>query len=151
MLAAPRFADRADGEHRVGIDDFGDLGADLHRLADLHRHAIDLAVDRGADGDLVQLGLGRGQRRLGRGDAGLECRQIVARLIAPVDQLLVGVVLGLALVEQRLRLIDRRLASLVGDPADDGAGLDHVAAVDREAEQNAGAAGRCARPCDRPG
>jgi hypothetical protein len=42
-------------------------------------------------------------------------------------------------------LVDRRLAPFVGDARDDGARLDHVAAVDRDGEQHAGAARHGAR------
>ena len=59
---------------------------------------------------LVEFGLGRGERRpRAAATRRLERRQVVARRVAAVDQPLVGVVLGLALVEQRLGLLERRL------------------------------------------
>ncbi len=100
------------------------FGADLHRLAELDGNRIDDAVDRRADRRAVGLGLCRGERGLRAGDRRLERGQRIPRYVAGGDQLVLGVVVELRLLECRAApALTLASAAFVGDGGDDVVGM----------------------------
>ncbi len=113
--------DLDDGEHRIERNERRDrrAGEGKRGAADLGRHVGDDAVPRRAHDAAVALGLGRGERRFRRLVLRLEIDEVELRQRALVDQHAARLELGLALIIERLRLRDLRLARLVGEHGDD--------------------------------
>ena len=107
------------------------------RAADLDRDVIHDAAERRAHEAALELGLGRGQRRLGGRELRLEIDQLELRHRARRDQLALGFELGPALDHQRLRLRHLRLARVVGEHGDDVAFLHAGAAAHAQLGQHA--------------
>ena len=115
----------------------GDLPAGKQAWPSCTGAGIDHPVDRRPHLGPVKVRHCCGDRGLRGGDARLQSRKVVARLVAAVDQSLVRVVFGAALVEERICLLERRLTSLVGERRNDVAGVHDRAAAHLQVDDDA--------------